>query len=110
LHNIHPEPTNSRSFNVSQPNEGMETERTFPTAEIMIPVACDVHSWMSAFVGVVDHPYFAVSGSDGSFELPNLPPGDYEVEAWHELYGTQTMNVTVGESEAVTLDFSFEGG
>jgi hypothetical protein len=110
LHNIHPEPSNSRSFNVSQPNQGMETERTFPSAEIMIPVSCDVHSWMSAFVGVVDHPYFAVSSSDGSFELPNLPPGDYEVEAWHELYGTQTMNVTVSESEAVTLDFSFEGG
>ena len=109
LHNIHPEPSNSRSFNVSQPNQGMETERSFPTAEIMIPVSCDVHSWMSAFVGVVDHPYFAVSGSDGSFELPNLPPGDYEVEAWHELYGTQTMNVTVGASEAVTLDFLYEG-
>jgi hypothetical protein len=110
LHNIHPQPVNSRAFNESQPNQGMETERSFPTAEIMIPVGCDVHSWMSAFVGVVDHPYFAVSGSDGSFELPNLPPGEYEVEAWHEEYGTQTMTVTVGESEAVTLDFTFEGG
>lgn len=110
LHNIHPEPTNSRSFNVSQPNQGMETERTFPAAEIMVPVGCDVHSWMTAYIGVVDHPYFAVTGSDGSFELPNLPPGDYEIEAWHELYGTQTMNVTVGESEAATADFSFEGG
>lgn len=110
LHNIHPEPTNSRSFNVSQPNQDMETERSFPAAEIMVPVGCDVHGWMTAYIGVVDHPYFAVTGSDGSFELPNLPPGDYEVEVWHEVYGTQTMNVTVGESEAVTADFTFEGG
>ncbi len=88
----------------------METERSFPAAEIMVPVGCDVHGWMTAYIGVVDHPYFAVTGSDGSFELPNLPPGDYEIEAWHELYGTQTINVTVGESESATADFTFEGG
>lgn len=110
LHNIHPEPVNSRSFNIGQPNQGAETERSFPAAEIMIPISCDVHSWMNAYIGVVDHPYFAVTGSDGSFELPNLPPGEYEVEAWHELYGTQTMNVTIGESESAEIDFTFEGG
>jgi hypothetical protein len=110
LHNIHPEPVNSRSFNVGQPTEGMETERSFPAAEVMIHVGCDVHSWMSAYVGVVDHPYFAVTGADGSFELPNLPPGDYVLESWHEEYGTQTMDVTVGESETVTADFTYEGG
>jgi hypothetical protein len=108
-HNIHPNPTNSRSFNISQPTQDMETERSFPAAEIMIPVSCDIHSWMSAYIGVVDHPYFAVTGADGSFELPNLPPGDYVIEAWHETYGTQTMNVTVGESEAVDIEFTYEG-
>lgn len=109
LHNIHPEPENSRGFNVGQPTQGMETERSFSAAEIMVPVGCDVHGWMSAFIGVVDHPYFAVTGDDGSFELPNLPPGEYTIEAWHEQYGTQEMNVTVGESESVTTDFSFSG-
>jgi hypothetical protein len=110
LHNIHPMPTENRPFNIGQPTEGMETERSFSSAEIMVPVECDVHGWMSAYIGVVDHPYFAVTGSDGSFELPNLPPGDYVVEAWHEEYGTQEMNVTVGESETVNVDFAFEGG
>lgn len=110
LHNIHPEPVNSRPFNVGQPVQGMETERSFDAAEIMIPVACDVHDWMSAYIGVVDHPYFAVTGTDGSFSLPNLPPGTYTLEAWHELYGTQTMEVTVGEKESVDVEFSYSGG
>jgi hypothetical protein len=110
LHNIHPQPVNSRPFNVGQPVQGMETERSFDAAEIMIPVGCDVHEWMSAFIGVVDHPYFAVTGADGSFTLPNLPPGTYTLEAWHEIYGAQTMEVTVGEQETVDVEFSFSGG
>ena len=109
LHNIHPEPKNSRGFNVGQPKQGMETEKSFSAAEIMIPVGCDVHGWMSAFIGVVDHPYFAVTGSDGSFTLPNLPPGEYTIEAWHEEYGTQEMKVTVGEKASITSDFTFGG-
>jgi hypothetical protein len=109
LHNIHPEPKNSRPFNIGQPKEGMETEKAFPAAEVMIHVGCDVHDWMSAYVGVVDHPYFAVTGSDGSFEIPNLPPGDYTVEAWHEEYGVQEMKITVGEKQTATADFTFKG-
>lgn len=109
LHNIHPMPKNSRGFNVGQPKQGMETEKSFPAAEIMVPVSCDVHGWMSAYIGVVDHPYFAVTGSDGSFSLPNLPPGEYTIEAWHEQYGTQEMKVTVGEKQQVTADFTFSG-
>jgi hypothetical protein len=103
-------PKNSRAFNIGQPKKGMETEKSFSAAEIMVPVECDVHGWMSAFIGVVDHPYFAVTGTDGSFELPNLPPGDYVVEAWDETYGSQEMKVTVGEKEAVSVDFTFKGG
>lgn len=109
LHNIHPEPVNSRGFNVGQPKLGMETEKSFSTAEIMVPVGCDVHGWMSAHIGVVDHPYFAVTGSDGSFSLPNLPPGEYTIEAWHEEFGAQEMKVTVGEKASVTTDFTFGG-
>lgn len=109
LHNIHPRPVNNREFNIGQPVQGMETVKTFGTAEIMIPVGCDVHSWMSAYVGVVDHPYFAVTGSDGTFEMANLPPGDYVIEAWHEIYGTQTLSVTVGESETVDIELTYTG-
>lgn len=110
LHNIHPVPENSRGFNVGQPKKDMETEKSFSAAEIMIPVGCDVHGWMSAYIGVVDHPFFAVTGDDGSFELANLPAGDYVVEAWHEEFGTQEMNVSVGDGESATADFTFEGG
>ena len=110
LHNIHPKPENSRGFNVGQPNQGMETEKTFPAAEIMVTVGCDVHGWMSAHIGVLEHPYFATTGNDGSFEIPNLPPGDYVLEAWHEKYGAQTMEVKVGEKETVGIEFTFSGG
>lgn len=109
LHNIHPMPENSRGFNVGQARKDMETEKTFSAPEIMVPVECDVHGWMSAYIGVLDHPYFATTGSDGSFEIPNLPPGDYVIEVWHEEFGTQTMDVTVGESETVDIEFSYSG-
>ena len=107
LHNINTQPTVNQGFNVSQP-VAMETTKTFTSSEVMIPVKCDVHGWMEAFIGVQDHPYMAVSGTDGTFTLENLPPGTYTVEAWHELYGTQTQTVTVaaqGTGE-VTFDFS----
>ena len=72
-----------------------------------MPFKCDVHGWMNAYVGVLDHPYFAVTGDDGKFDIGNLPPGDYVVEAWHEMLGTQTQNVTVAESATAELNFTF---
>jgi hypothetical protein len=107
LHNINTRPEQNRGFNISQPQAGMTSERTFPTPEVMIPVQCDVHGWMQAYIGVVDHPYFAVSGDDGSFSIGNLPPGDYVLEAWHEQYGTQTLNVTVPPNGTVEAPFSY---
>jgi hypothetical protein len=86
----------------------METSRTFNTAEVMVPIRCDVHGWMSAYVGVLDHPYHAVSGSDGMFDLSTLPPGDYVLEAWHERYGTQTANVTVVTGQTAEVSFTFD--
>lgn len=106
LHNINAKPSQNRSFNISQPRN-MESTRTFTTQEVMVPVECDVHGWMQAYIGVVDHPYFAVTGDDGSFEIANLPPGEYVLEAWHETYGTQTANVTVGPDGTQQADFSF---
>jgi plastocyanin len=109
LHNINATPQQNRGFNISQPVE-MSTERTFSTPEIMVPVECDVHGWMKAYIGVLDNPYFDTTGDDGSFEIDNLPPGTYTIEAWHEDYGTQTQEVTVGESEDVEVTFTFGPG
>lgn len=106
LHNINAQGSTNRSFNISQP-QNMDTERSFSQQEIMIPVRCDVHGWMEAYIGVVDHPYFAVTGEDGSFRLENLPPGDYTIEAWHEEYGTQTAQVTVAAQQTGETSFTF---
>ena len=106
LHNINTQPTNNQGFNISQPVE-MTTEREFSQPEVMIPVKCDVHGWMEAYIGVTEHPYAAVTGDDGSFTLENLPPGDYVIEAWHELYGVQTANVSVEAQGSAETSFTF---
>lgn len=108
LHNINTESTENRPFNISQPQAGMESTRTFNTAEVMIPVGCDVHGWMSAFIGVTGHPYHAVTAEDGSYTIEGLPPGEYTIEAWHETLGAQTTTVTVGEAETGTADFTYD--
>jgi hypothetical protein len=73
----------------------------------MIPVKCDVHGWMNAYIGVTASPYHAVTGEDGSFTIEGLPAGTYTIEAWHETLGAQTMSVTVAEKEEGTADFSY---
>ena len=110
LHNIHATPSANAEFNMGQPIEGMRFERTFTAPEIMVPFKCDVHGWMNAWVGVLDHPYFAVTGPDGTFDVSGLPPGDYVIEAWHEMLGTQTQNVTIGEGATAELSFTFVAG
>lgn len=107
LHNIKAKGTKNRPFNVSQPSAGMKTNRTFSAPEVMVALECSVHGWMNAFVGVQAHPFFAVTGGDGSFSLKGLPPGTYTLEAWHEKYGTQTATVTVTGTETKTSDFTF---
>ena len=107
LHNIKAVPTANRGFNISQPTAGMKTTRTFKTAEVMVPLECNVHGWMNAWVGVVAHPFFATSGADGAFTIQGLPAGTYELEAWHEKFGTQTVSVTVPATGSVTADFTF---
>src|SRR5687768_13424769 len=109
LHNVKGRPTANPVFNVSQPTT-METTRTFNAKEVMIPVECNVHGWMKSFVGVLDHPYFAVSGGDGTAKIGNLAPGTYTLEAWHEKYGVQTQSVTVAANESKDVVFSFKAG
>lgn len=109
LHNVNARPTKNQGFNFGQPVQGMESKKSFTNPEVMIPIKCDVHPWMSSYIGVQTHPYFSVSGEDGSFSLKNLPPGTYEVEAWHEKFGTQTQTVTIGASETKPIEFTFKG-
>ena len=85
----------------------MTTERVFTAPEVMVPLECNVHGWMHAYLGVLPHGFFAVTGADGSFTIKGLPPGTYTIEAWHEKYGTQVATVTVTAAGAKTQDFTF---
>ena len=108
LHNVHATPKKNKPFNIGQPVKGMKTYQTFNTPEIMVPFKCDVHPWMSAYAGVLDHPFFSVSNDKGEFEIKNLPPGTYTIEAWHEKFGTLTQTVTVKPGETKKIEFTFE--
>ncbi|MGH9703376.1 MAG: carboxypeptidase regulatory-like domain-containing protein, partial [Candidatus Acidiferrales bacterium] len=88
-HNIHPMPKDNREWNKSQPPGSSPIEDSFARPEVAIPVKCNVHPWMKAYIGVLSSPYFQITGKDGSFSIANVPPGTYTVTAWHELYGTQ---------------------
>lgn len=109
LHNVNARPQVNPTFNRSMPRP-MDLNQTFNRPEIMIPVRCDVHGWMESYIGVVDHPYFTVTGADGAVRLDNLPPGTYTIEAWHERYGTQTTQITVGPQETAEITFTFNEG
>jgi hypothetical protein len=108
LHNVHAMPSKNKEFNIGQPNKGMETIRTFGTPEVMVKFKCDVHPWMAGYIGVLDHPFYGVTGEDGAFALKNLPAGEYEIAAWHEKYGEQTQRVKVGDGEAKEITFTFK--
>jgi plastocyanin len=109
-HNVHPTPKNNPEWNQTQPNGAPPIEKTFARAEVLIPVKCNQHPWMKAYIGVLKHPYFAVSGEDGTFTLKGVPPGTYTVAAWREGGATgseKTMSVTVPANGSATADFAF---
>lgn len=108
LHNIHAMPKSNAEFNNGQPIQGMKMTTSFKAKEVMVPFKCDVHGWMNAYVGVLDHPYFAVTKEDGAFELKGLPPGTYTIEAWHEKLGATTQSVTLGAKETKDVTFAFD--
>ena len=109
-HNIHPQPKNNPEWNQTQPNGAPPIEKTFARSEVLIPVKCNQHPWMKAYIGVLKHPLFAVSSEDGSFTIKGVPAGKYTVVAWREggAAGTEkTLEVTVPANGSAKADFAF---
>ncbi|QOV91317.1 carboxypeptidase regulatory-like domain-containing protein [Humisphaera borealis] len=107
LHNAHSDKGTNKPFNLSFADAGQTRDVTFAVPEVAIRVRCDVHQWMNAYVAVFDHPFFAVTGEDGQFELKGVPAGTYTLVAWHERYGQKKTPVTVGTDGTATAGFVF---
>ncbi len=107
LHNVHALPNNSPQFNLGMPIKGMKMKKTFTKPEVMVKIKCEVHPWMRAYAGVVDNPFYGVSGDEGSAQIEDLPPGEYTLEAWHEKYGSQTQKITVTDKDQ-EVSFQFK--
>jgi plastocyanin len=108
-HNIHPIPQINEEWNDTQSTGEAPKLWSFSKQEVAIPVKCNVHPWMRSYIGVVSHPFFAVTGEDGSFTIKGLAPGTYTLQTWHEKFGTQEQQVTVGSKESKTIHFSYKG-
>ena len=107
-HNIHPMPKDNREWNISQPPGAPPVERKFARPEIMIPVKCNQHPWMKAYIGVTSNPFYAVTGPGGTFSIKGLPAGEYTLEAWTATFGTKELKVTVRPNESTSVDFVFQ--
>ena len=108
LHNVRSEGAVNQPFDVGTPIQGMEVKRTFATREVMVPFKCNVHGWMNGYLGVLEHPFFAVSDQTGRFSIGPLPAGTYTLEIWHERFGTQTQQVTVEAKEIKDLAVTYK--
>lgn len=109
LHNVHTVSQANKPFNFGMSVEGQKATRYFAEPEVMIKAKCDVHPWMASFIGVVAHPYFAVTDASGRFGLTGLPAGRYVVEVWHETLGPLRQTVTLGDGEKKEISFSYPG-
>jgi plastocyanin len=107
FHNVHVFAQRNRSFNIGQPMKGMQARRQFGDPEIGIDVKCDVHGWMQGYLHVLDHPYYDVTTADGTFDLGDLPPGHYVIEAWHPTLGMVSQSIEVTAGQPVSLDLQF---
>jgi Carboxypeptidase regulatory-like domain len=109
IHNVHIRPKKNREWNLSQLAGAPPIIRKFSQPEIMIPVECNQHPWMKAYIGVTANPFYAVTGSKGAYTLKGLPPGHYTVAAWTATFGTQEKETSIAPSAKTTLDFTFKG-
>jgi plastocyanin len=110
-HNIHALPKSgggNEEWNESQPGGAAPITKTFKRSEILVPVKCNQHPWMKAYIGVVKNPFYAVSKEDGTFEIKGVPAGTYTLVAWHEKFGEKTAQVKIDAKGTVTSDFSFD--
>jgi plastocyanin len=108
FHNVKSRSKSNENFNVAMPNQGDKITKVFMKPEIVIESECSVHPWMSASIAVMDHPWFAISDTSGNYSIPGLPPGKYKIEAWHEVFGSKTAEVTIIEGKEAVADFSFK--
>ncbi|MEP6715096.1 MAG: carboxypeptidase regulatory-like domain-containing protein [Terriglobia bacterium] len=106
-HNVHAECQINAAWNESQPPRAEHKFKKFTAEEILFPVTCSVHPWMRSYIGVSAHPFFAVTGDDGSFSLKGVPPGTYTIEAVHEKYGRKEGKVTLAPSGTATIEFTY---
>lgn len=107
LHNVNVIAKNSKSMNIGLPTEGMKRTISFPAEEVMVQMKCDVHPWMKGFVGVVDHPFFAVTDAAGGYLFEGVPAGNYTIAAWHETLGEKETEIVVQAGESVSAEFEY---
>ena len=108
LHNVHSMSKINKQFNMAMPANRTEATERFAGEEFMFLIKCDVHPWMNAYMAVMPHPFFSVTGTDGTYSIEGLPAGTYEIEAWHEKMGTRPGSITLTDGETGSVDFSFE--
>jgi plastocyanin len=109
FHNVHSVTNFDNSFNLGQARAGVVDTYKMKSEEVMLRLGCDVHRWMTAYIGVVAHPYFAVTDASGGFQIGNVPPGTYTISIWQERYGPLKKSVKVTAGGTATVDFSYTG-
>jgi uncharacterized membrane protein/plastocyanin len=106
FHNVRSVTSQNEKFNMAMPKKNQRETKVFEKPEMFLQTKCSVHPWMGAYVAVMDHPFYSITNQNGEFTLPKLPAGTYDLEAWHEVFGTQTQKVEVKEGSApVTFTF-----
>ncbi|OHB69284.1 MAG: hypothetical protein A2W23_02995 [Planctomycetes bacterium RBG_16_43_13] len=106
-HNFHFHSKNSEPINRALPFQGAKYQAKITKSEVMIPIMCDLHPWMTGYIGVLQHPYFYVTGADGRFELKNIPAGEYTIETWHEKLGTQQQKIILAPNKNQKVVFTY---
>jgi len=107
LHNVHamPKNKNNAAFNEAMPGARKKITKKFNDSEVMVRMKCDVHPWMGAYIGVVNHPFFTVSDENGNFSIKNLPAGEYTLKAWHERLPPKTTTIKVADDGESSVNF-----
>lgn len=109
MHNVNARAVANAPFSEAMPGKDLVIRKSFAREEVAVKLKCDVHPWMTAYIGVFAHPFFAVTAADGTFTIAGLPEGEYHVEAWHESLGVRSARLELDEEDSTKLDFSFAG-